>query len=155
MMGCLCGTCEEATKNKETVLAAFDAMNNGDLDALDDFIAADYIRHCPATPEIKITTLEAFKPFLTGWYEAFPDAVMTVQHLIAEDNMVAFWATFSGTHEGPMGPFLATGKRLDSQFSGMHRFADGKIVETWVTWDNMSDLKQLGLYPPEPVEVVE
>ena len=155
MIGCLCGTCEEATKNKEIVLASMEAMNRGELDALDGYYAADFVRHCPATPDVEVTNLEAYKAMVTGWMEAFPDAEMTVNHLIAEDSMVAFWGAFSGTHDGPMGPYAATGKRLESQFAGMHRFADGMIVETWVTWDSLSDLTQLGLYPPEPVEAVE
>jgi hypothetical protein len=29
----------------------------------------------------------------------------------------------------------------------VHRIAEGKIVETWVTWDNLAALSQLGLFP--------
>ncbi|MBD3854861.1 MAG: ester cyclase, partial [Acidobacteria bacterium] len=83
------------------------------------------------------------------------DPKLTVTRLIAEDDLVAFWATYSGIQDGPMGPFPATGKPLELDFAGMHRINDGKIVETWVIWDNLTGLMQLGFYPPEPVEVVE
>ena len=149
-LGCLCGPCEESAKNKEITLAAFEAINNGELDKLDDLVAADYVRHCPATPDVKVTNLDDFKEYLLAIGASFPDLEMTVTHLIAEDKLVAFWATYTGTHEGPIGPFPATGKTVESQFSGMHRIENGKIAESWVTWDNLSDLTQLGLYPPPP-----
>lgn len=148
-VACLCGPCEEATKNKEISLAAFEAIGNGDFDALDDLIAPDYVRHCQATPDIQVTSLQAFKDYLRGERETFPNQDLTVSHLISEDNLVAFWATYSGVQEGPMGPFPATGKPMEIEFAGIHRIEDGLIAETWVTWDNMSGLMQLGLWPPK------
>jgi len=68
--------------------------------------------------------------------------------LVAEGDRVAFWGTFTGTQEGPMGPFPATGRRLESEIGGMFRIETGKLAELWVTWDNLSGLAQLGLFPP-------
>ena len=152
LTSCLCGPCEEATTNKELALAAFEAVGNGDLDLLDELIATDYVRHSQATPDVEITSLQAFKDFLLREKGTIPNPELTVTHLIAEDNLVAFWATYAGIQEGPMGPFPATGKRMESDFSGFHRIEDGKIAETWVTWDNLSALTQLGLFPPPPPE---
>jgi len=73
-------------------------------------------------------------------------------HLVAENDLVSFWATYSAVQEGPMGDFPATGRRMSVEFAGTHRIEDGKIVETWVTWDNMAALAQLGLWPPEKPE---
>lgn len=47
-----------------------------------------------------------------------------------------------------MGPFPATGNEMEISFAGIHRIEDGKIAETWVTWDNLTALTQLGLWPP-------
>ena len=148
-VACLCGPCEEATKNKEISLAAFEAIASGDFDALDNLIAPDYVRHCQATPDIEVTSLQAFKDFLRSDRETFPNLELTVTHLISEDNLVAFWATYSGVQKGPLGPFPATGKRAELEFSGIHRIENELIAETWVTWDNMSVLAQLGLWPPQ------
>lgn len=153
--GCLCGPCEEATTNKEIVLAAFEAVAAGDFDSLDALIAPDFVRHCQATPEVEVTSLQAFKDFLQMDRESFPEQEFTVTHLISEDNLVAFWITYSGVQNGPMGPFPATGKRMDVEVAGIHRIEGGLIAETWVTWDNMSGLMQLGLWPPEEVPVEE
>jgi predicted ester cyclase len=75
--------------------------------------------------------------------------------MVAEDDLVAFWATYSGIQDGPMGPYPATGKRMELDFAGMHRIADDKIVETWVTWDNLTGLTQLDLFPPKSQEITE
>jgi hypothetical protein len=37
---------------------------------------------------------------------------------------------------------------MDCKAVGIHRLENGKIVETWVTWDNMAALAQLGHLPP-------
>ncbi len=156
-LGCLCGPCEVSTTNKEVALAAFEAISNLEYEKLDEFIAQDYVRHCQATPDVEVRSLQEFKEFLLRDLEAIPNPELTVTHLIAEDNLVAFWATYAGVQEGPMGPFPATGKRMELEFSGIHRMEDGLIVETWVTWDNMAGLAQLGLWPPEekPAEEAE
>lgn len=147
-LSCLCGPCEVASANKELVLKAFTAVGSGDLDALDGLIAADYVRHSQATPEFDVTSLEAFKQYLLKDREIVPDSELKIVHLIAEDNFVAFWATYSGVQEGPMGVFPATGNRMEIDIAGIHRIEDGKIAETWVTWDNLAALTQLGLWPP-------
>jgi len=154
-MACLCGPCEVATTNKELAVAAFEAVAAGELDALDELVASDYVRHCQATPDLEVTSLGAFKQYLLSERESFPNPELKVVHLIAEDNLVAFWAIYAGVQEGPMGRFPATGNRMEVEFSGIHRIEDGKIAETWVTWDNMAGLAQLGLWPPQPPEETE
>lgn len=154
-MSCLCGPCEIATTNKELALTAFETVAAGDMDALDDLIAADYVRHCQATPDVEVNSLAAFKEFLLNDRASFPDPQLQVVHLIAEDNLVAFWASYAGVQEGPMGPFPATGNRMEIDFAGIHRIEDGKIAETWVTWDNLTALTQLGLWPPPEFEEIE
>jgi len=155
LIGCLCGPCEEATKNKELALASFEVLRSGELDRLDEFIATDYVRHCQATPDVEVTSLEAFKEYLRQEEETFPNPEFTVTHLLSEDNLVAFWATYTADQKGPMGPYPATGKRMELEFGGVHRIEDGKIAETWVTWDNMAGLTQLGLFPPNKPQVPE
>jgi hypothetical protein len=37
---------------------------------------------------------------------------------------------------------------MESETFGFFRLEQGKIKESWVTWDNIAGLKQLGLFPP-------
>ena len=138
--------------NKRIVQAFADAGNRNDLEAFDTLLAPDFVRHCEATPEIAVTSSEEFKQFYRDTANTFPDQRMTLDALIAEGDRVAFWGTFSGTQEGPMGPFPPTGRRLESEIAGMFRIEDGKIAELWVTWDNLAGLVQLGLFPPPDPE---
>ncbi|MEE8327102.1 MAG: ester cyclase [candidate division NC10 bacterium] len=138
--------------NKELVRAFSEAGNGNDLDAFDTLLTPDFVRHCEATPEIAVTTREGFKEFYRETAKTFPDQRMTLDALVAEGDRVAFWGAFSGTQEGPMGPFPPTGKRMESQIGGMFRIEDGRIAELWVTWDNLSGLAQLGLFPPPDSE---
>jgi predicted ester cyclase len=152
VLGCVCEPCSEGQTNKELVADAFVAINAGELDKLDQWVAHDYVRHCQATPDVNVTSLEDFKAYLMSELGSVSKPEMVVHRMVAEDDLVAFWATYTGIQDGPIGPFPATGKRMELDFSGMHRIADGKIVETWVTWDNLTALTQLGLYPPAQEE---
>ena len=155
LLGCVCDPCIQARKNKELVADAFEVLQSGEFDTLDAYIAEDYVRHCQATPEVQVTTLAAFKEYLVQNHSVVPDETIVVHRLVAEDDLVSFWMTYSGTQQGPMGPYPATGKRMELDIAGMHRIADGKIVETWVTWDNLTALTQLGLFPPQPADATE
>jgi steroid delta-isomerase-like uncharacterized protein len=138
--------------NKRIVRSFSDAGNQSDLDAFDAILTDDFVRHCEATPEISVARREEFKEFYRETAKTFPDQRMTLDSLVAEGDRVAFWGRFSGTQEGPMGPFPPTGKRMESQIAGMFRIESGKIAELWVTWDNLAGLTQLGLFPPPGAE---
>ena len=137
-----------AQQNKEIVKKSFEVVANGDYEEMNKYIAADYVRHCQATPELIIESLDAFKEFIKMDRKSIPNQKLIVKMLVAEDNLVAFWATYTGTQTGQMGPFPPTGKSAELDFSGVHRLKNGKVVETWVTWDNVTILSQLGHFPP-------
>lgn len=122
----------------------FDAMNARDLDALDEFISADVVRHCEATPDLQVRSLDQFKAFMRGDFETFPDSRQTITQIVAEGNLFAVWASYEGTQLGAMGPFPATGKRVHFAFAAMFRIEGGKVAEWWVTWDNLGILRSLG-----------
>jgi len=142
----------KAQKNKEIVRKSFEVVGNGDYEAMNIYIAEDYIRHSQATPELIIESLDAFKEFIRNDRKAIPDQKLNVKMLVAEDDLVAFWATYTGTQTGQMGPFQPTGNSAELDFSGIHRIEHEKVVETWVTWDNITILTQLGLFPAKSTE---
>ncbi len=152
LIGCTNSVDTLAKKNKDIVLKTFEIVGNGDFEGMDQYIATNYVRHCQATPELVIESLEAFKEFIRIDRIAIPNQKLTVKMLIAEGDLVAFWATYTGTQTGQMGPFLPTGKSAELDFSGVHRLENGKVVETWVTWDNITILGQLGHFPPKSIE---
>jgi len=147
LMGCNSAT-EKAARNKAIAIQAFDVLNNHEYEKLDQLYAQDFHRYCQATPDAKVESLDDFKALLDEFDKQFPDAKMEIQFMAAEGDLVAFYVTYSGTHEGRMGEFPPTGKIMTIECAGFHRLVDGKISETWITWDNLTSLIQLGLFPP-------
>ena len=110
-MGCQCGSFEvvaevlKVTKrgsalsnaiqeNKAVVIAFFEAMNGHDIDDLDLIVAGDVVRHCPATPDVTVTSLAQFKEFMRSDITAFPDSCQTPVLMVGEGELVAVWATY-------------------------------------------------------------
>jgi len=143
LMGC------QAQRNKVCFRRFVDAVNDRDLARLDDYVTSDFVRHCQATPDVEVKCIEDFKRFLNNDFEGIPDSVVGINWLVAEGDKVAFYCTYSGTQTGPIGPFAPLGKRAVLDFAGVHRFENGRIAETWLTWDNLSMLTQLGHWPPD------
>jgi steroid delta-isomerase-like uncharacterized protein len=134
--------------NKALIMRFAEAVNASDLDALDGLFTQDFRRHCQATPDVQINSLEEFKDFQKGFVVGFPDQRVSAEMIIAEGDYVATYGTYKATHTGPMGDIPATGKAVDVKMLTIFRIQEGKIAELWVEWDNMAMLAQLGLFPP-------
>ena len=139
-------------ENKILVRRFEEAMNTRQLDALDEVVAPNFVRHCQATPNLDVRSLEQFKDFLRQDVAVFPDNTQTFTHVIAEGDTVAVWATYEGTQRGQMGSFPPSGRKVRFDFAAILRVENGKLAELWVTWDNMTILAQLGYLPAAPTK---
>jgi predicted ester cyclase len=74
------------------------AWNEGDLAAIDDLLAADFVLNDP--PPGVVPNREGYKQFDQMHRTALPDLQVTVDDLIAEGNKVARRLTLRGTHKG-------------------------------------------------------
>lgn len=136
-------------RNKELVRCFVAAINARDREALAAVVASDVVRHCPATPDVEVTSFNDLWSLLEQDFAAIPDSVVTLETLVAEGDLVAVWATYSGTQTGQMGPFPPSGERVRLEFAGQLRVRDGKIAEIRVLWDNVNMLTQLRHMPRE------
>ena len=121
----------------------------GDFEAFKASIGPNYVRHCQAMPpglqELRGT--EEFFSFIEEFIKAVPGHQDTLSQMIAQGDMVAYISTISGTQTGPMGNLPASGKTFTLVNIIIQRLENGKVVETWVSWDNVSMLSQLGFMP--------
>ena len=85
--------------------------------------------------------------FLSGFLGAFPDSTFTIDDMIAEGDRVATKKTFNGTHTAALGDIPATGRRVTLQYVDIMRVRNGRIVEHWLSMDQLSFLQQLGVMP--------
>lgn len=140
--------------NMEIVRNAHASLAAGDFAAFKSVISPDYVRHCQAMPPglQELHGTEKFFGFLEEWMKAVPDYTDTISNMIADGDKVAYISTMTGTQTGPLGEIPATGKTFTLVNIIMQRLQNGKVVETWVSWDNVAFLSQLGLMPGPPDE---
>jgi steroid delta-isomerase-like uncharacterized protein len=75
---------------------------------------------------------------------SFPDLTITIEDLIAEGDKVVTRLTARGTHQGTFRGIAPTGRVVSWTGIRIFRIAEGKIVEHWANWDDLSLLQQLG-----------
>jgi predicted ester cyclase len=118
------------------VLRLVDAVNQGDLDVLDQV----------ADGEIA----QAARRWIGPFRESFPDFTMEIVDLVAENDKVVAHLWCSGTHEGDWQGIPATGRRFERVNEiYIFRVVNGKLAGAVGVEDNMSRLRQLGIDPRE------
>jgi steroid delta-isomerase-like uncharacterized protein len=138
-------------KNKSIVSGYVEEVwNKKNPAALEQFIAPNYVRHCEAMPPPlqELRGIGGLEQMYSMTIAAFPNWTEKIEILSAEGDKVAYLSKGRGTQEGPFGPFPASGKSIEVTIIGIHRIENGKIAETWVTWDNVAWLTQMGHFPP-------
>ena len=131
--------------NKLIVTEFIQATNNRDWNKFEDLVSVDFVRHS-SSDSVIIDSREKLKEFHQRELLTFPDIKETILLLIQEGDYVAARLNFQGTQAGPMGPFPATGIKLNADFNCIFKLTEGKISESWVEYDNLNGLIQLGHY---------
>ncbi len=132
-----------ADANKALVYQFVDAFNRGDLAAIDQFIADDYVDHSRPGPGGPA----GVRQFYTMMHAAFPDISVTIEDAIAEGDKVAVRFTVRGTHQGELMGIPASGRSVTLTGIDINRFANGRLVERWANQDDLGFMQQLGVLP--------
>jgi len=133
--------------NKELVRRWFEEVwNQGRADSIDEMFDENGVAHGlsddPANP-IKGPT--GFRPFHNVFREAFPNMMIVVEDMIAEDDKVAARCSVRAQHEGDFLGKAATQSPVDFTGIAIVRIYNRKIVEAWNNFDFMTLHKQVGL----------
>src|ERR1700686_3421146 len=118
-----------SAQNKELVRRSIEAVNDEGPDAIDRFLAVDWIGW--DSRDGSKASREDSKKEQAVILSGFPDARVTVEDLVAEGDKVASRVTVSGTHTGEYFGVAPTGKRVTFSMRNIDRVASGKIVESW------------------------
>jgi steroid delta-isomerase-like uncharacterized protein len=118
----------------------------GKLDEALELVADDYVGHVPGMPE-PIRGKDGFREFVNAYLTGFPEGAITVDHQIAEGDLVATRWTGRGTNTGELMGMPPTGKQVTVEGITYSRIADGKAREEWVSWDTLALMQQLGAVP--------
>ena len=122
--------------------------NDGDLAAVDEFVAAPYTIHSdPGDPwDGQTLSVAGFKERLVASRAPFPDLTFEMGEIVGAGDRIALSWTMRGTQLGPMGGRLPSGRSFAVQGMTIYYFADGMIVGHRQVVDRLSVAQQLGLF---------
>jgi steroid delta-isomerase-like uncharacterized protein len=132
-------------EHKAAYRRIIEAINVGDFDALDALFAADMVDHNPVPGQVP--GLAGFKQWMGTARRSFPDLRGTVEHVLAEDDLVAGRVTWRGTQAGPFVGVAPTGQFVTFEAYHIARFVGGKVAGWWGTADIFGALARLGALP--------
>jgi steroid delta-isomerase-like uncharacterized protein len=137
-----------APRNVETYRSGHEAFNRRTFETVTEHFA-DSIAWTDHSQGRTFTTPQEFRSdFLAGWVEASSDIRITGPRYLDAGQTVVCTFTVVGTHDGPLGPFPATGKAFALPLCEMWHFdATGRVVGGDLYYDQVSLLMQVGLMP--------
>ncbi len=134
------------TSNRQTMLRLYEAINQHDIDAVDQCLAEDNVAHC--MPVELGQTREDYLRFMQSAFEAFPDFHIEVLDVVAEGGRVAARFRNTGTHEGEFMGIPGSGRPFTLEGSDFFHFDDqARIAAHWAHADNLEFMQQLGVLP--------
>jgi len=127
--------------------AGKEAWIQGNLDALDEVYAEDYVFRRPPLPNLN--GLAAAKEYIGSTRESYSDLQISYEEMIAEGGSIAYRYTWRGRHTGQSEtlPIPPTGKEVTLVGSVVVHVEDGKVVEEFEYSDYLGFLQQLGVVP--------
>lgn len=119
-----------------------EVWEEGNVDAIGDFLSPGFQRHI--SPLLPPLDREGQIERVGGFREAFPDVMLVVEEVTAEDDRVVFRSTMRGTHLGEFAGIQPTGQRVTVGLLDVIRIEDGQFAEQWGGPDVFDMLRQLG-----------
>jgi steroid delta-isomerase-like uncharacterized protein len=119
-------------------------LNDHDPNAVDGFVAVDYINHNAFVENGR----EANRAFWASFFTAFPDIETTMDDLVVAGNRVVGRFTYRGTHAGPFYGLPPTGNAIEMRSIDIWRTHNGEFVEHWDELNYLELFQQIGLLPP-------
>lgn len=138
------GHAEQIERNKQVAVRHTEPMVNGDVDLLDDILAEGWVNHPIDFHEGP--GIAGFKAKARWLYDHFAFH-FDHQDVSAVEDKVWIRSLVTGTARGEFMGHDMAGAPVAFTTLECHRFADGKIVESWHLQDYYAMLVQLGAIP--------
>ena len=141
-------------ENKVLVLGLYEQIwNTGNLALITERVSLDRIDHDPGGPAAgEVAGQQELIDSVQGYRTAFPDLHLEFGPQVADDELVATRWTARGTNLGPLDEMPPTRKTVEVTGIFLERLASGKIVESWVEYDRLGLLRQLGRIAEEAAD---
>ena len=132
-----------AESNKAIVRRFYEEIDKGNIDAMDELVAENYINHDPPP----VPNLPPGRAGLKRVFELFWNATPghhVIEDQIADGDKVVTRLRGVGKHEKEIFGNPGTGNSLDVKAIAIHRIENGKLAEHWSAMDTAALLQQLG-----------
>jgi predicted ester cyclase len=133
-------------ENKALVRRFYEEIDKGNLAAMDELVADDYVDHNPPPLPGLASGREGLKQAFRIFWEATP-GYHHIEDQIAEGDRVVTRLTSYGKHEGDLPGAPRTGNDLKMSSITIHRIERGRLAEKWAEKDVLGFLKQIGVMP--------
>lgn len=125
-----------------------DIFSQGNTALIEQIFTDDYVNHDPSSPPGGWPHGPQGFHAVSGTYRgAFPDLQFTIEAQVAEDDRVVTRWSARGTNNGSLAGMPPTGRSVVVSGISIERIAGGKVAESWVNFDQMGMLQQLGVIP--------
>ena len=118
-------------------------LNDHDPDAVDGFVAVDYVNH----NEFVADGREANRAWWSSFFTAFPDIEATMDDLVVSGDRVVGRFTYRGTHTGAFYGVPPTRNAIEMRSIDIWRTENGEFVEHWDELNLLDLFQQIGVIP--------
>ena len=131
-----------AEENMTLARRFLEARGKGDLDALEQMMAPDFVDHTLAPGQQP--DREAYKRSVAEYFAAFSNVRILVEDQVAGGEKVVTRFTVSSTHDrrALMGGVAPSGREITNRVIVIHRVSGGKIVEEWGVGTSISEVRE-------------
>jgi serine phosphatase RsbU (regulator of sigma subunit)/predicted ester cyclase len=120
----------EEEKNKALVRRFWEAVARGDIDAIDELLAADFVDH--STLAGQEPGREGYKQQVAEQHAALSDVRSTIEDQVAKGDKVVTRVTWRSIHDrGEYFGLMPRDKEVVVTSMAMHRIEGGKIAKEW------------------------
>ena len=131
-----------AEENMALARRFLEARGKGDLDALEQMMAPDFVDHTLAPGQQP--DREVYKRSVAEYFAAFSNVRILVEDQVAGGEKVVTRFTVSSTHDrrALMGGVAPSGREITNRVIVIHRVSGGKIVEEWGVGTSISEVRE-------------
>ena len=120
-------------------------LEEGRTDTIGELFAPNFYSHAWGT--LYGEGLEGVRGIVEFTKQAFTNVRCEILDVIAEEDRAATFYTYYAEHTGDMFGEHGSGKSFKEPIVHILRFEDGKVAEHWRVENELSMLKQLGVWP--------
>jgi predicted ester cyclase len=132
-----------AEENRELIRSLYAlGFNQGKLFVVGEVVDPQFTDR--STPE-QAVGVQGVKDYIAMVRAGFPDLLVTIEDLVAEEDKIVVRTTWRGTHLGDYEGIPPTGKAVTRTMLQIFRVSAGKLIEEWSEGGSLR--QQLGTAP--------